>query len=211
MEYINNKAEKKNKLWIFIVIGIVLAAVAVIVALVIRNLPGNSNEGIGMVTEGEFLTEGEIENTGELLGKYVEVTVEGFNESRNIANPNGAVGVFVKNISDEEISVMLILAAYLDGNEIVDKHFIYAEHLEPGATQNFDAFINTPLTPEELKKATYKVYKAERYTPEDEMDDSLVVEEGSETEGTEEADETENNEAGSSETEPSKTEANTAE
>ncbi len=205
MEYIDNKAEKKNKLWIFVVIGVVLVIVAVVVALIVRNLPGNNSGSIGMVTEGEFLSEGEIENTGEILDKYVEVTVEGFNESRNIANPNGAVGVFVKNISDEEISVMLILAAYLDGNEIVDKHFIYAEHLEPGATQNFDAFINTPLTPEELKKATYKVYKAERYTPEDEMDDSLVVEEGGETEGTE------NTEAGSSETEPSETEANTTE
>ncbi len=191
MEYIDNKVEKKNKLWIFIVIGIVLVAVAVIVALVIRNLPGNSGEGIGMVTEGEFLTEGEIENTGELLDKYVEVVVDGFDESRNSANPNGAVEVSVKNISNEEVSVMLILAAYLDGNEIVDKHFIYAEHLEPGATQNFDAFINTPLAPEELKKATYKVYKAERYTPEDEMDDSLVVEEDG---ATEEA-ETEPNEA----------------
>ena len=101
------------------------------------------------------------------------------------------------------MSIYVLGYPYLDGNEIVDKHFIYAEHLEPGATQNFDAFINTPLTPEDLKKATYKVYKAERYTPEDEMDDSLVVEEdgeNQEAEGAERADE-----AGNVETEPSET------
>ena len=167
-----SKETKKTKKSLILYLILAIIFVAIIVAVIILAPKGGSDptEADGTSSfQGEELTEEEKKETEAIMEEYAEVTVEGYQEVEDELGLHKAIIINVKNISDERVSLAINVVAKDESGNILDKSSLYAEGIEPGQTQVFQAFVYSELTEDQLKSAKYEVYKARTYetpTPE---------------------------------------------
>lgn len=159
----------KMKYIVFAVITVlVCAGIGVGVALLLRNNNNSgSNEGGDDAAMSEVVEEENTEEiqrvTDDVMTKYAEVSVEGYQEVNDESFSGKAVVVTVKNHAEETVSLAIEIGAYDAEGNMLDKSSVYAEMIEPGQTHKFNTFVYSSLTPEQLAAATYKVHKAATY------------------------------------------------
>lgn len=189
---LNSKKEKtvhSNKKKLLFSFGLVLliALIAIIALLIINNTNKSDPEGASDGSSPVFSTTEEEEKiTKETLDKYTEITIEGYKEIDNNPVANAAVIVSVKNISNEKVSLAIVMAAMDENDNVLETSSIYAEGIEPGQTHTFETFVYTELTPDQLRNAKYKAYKASTYeapTPSSDGDVAPAPEETPEAAG----------------------------
>ncbi|MBR3139016.1 hypothetical protein IKG38_03365 [Candidatus Saccharibacteria bacterium] len=164
------KKDTKNGKGKAIIIGVcIVVVIAIIIAIIIATTRGGNGSGEETGDQDAStptvanVTEDEIKATKETLEKYAEVTVDGYKHEDGHEISEDIVKVHVKNISDEQTALHIVIVAQdKDGNSLDVSH-LYAEGIRPGETQDFDAFVYTTLTPEQMKTATYKVCTAATY------------------------------------------------
>ena len=157
-----------NKKTIFIIGGVVVLAIIIgilIAVFIPKGDPGATSDDGGNSSVGPT-SEEEAKITKETLEKYVEVKIDGYKKSENNPVSKDVVAVSVKNISDKTISVAVEIGAFDGDDNMLETSSLYAEGLRSGDTQPFELFAYTQMTPDQMQKVTYKVYKAWTYTPE---------------------------------------------
>lgn len=162
-----SKAKKNKKplligIGIAVIIAIIIAVVVVSLTLIPRGDGEQGDNGSG-TQEIAKPTEEEEKVTKEVLDKYAEVTVEGYKKVDDNEISSDIVRVLIKNISDERASLHIVVVAQDKDGKALDVSHMYAEGIMPGETQQFDAFVYTEMTPEQMKNAEYKVYTANTY------------------------------------------------
>ncbi len=159
------KGKKFGKKTYFLIMGAGIVIVALITVVVLLCIPkGTSEEGVSPdVLQETITTEEENELTKQVLDKYVEADIQGYQRMDNEDGLNDVVVISIKNISDERTNLALDVVALDDNENVLDKTSLYAEGIEPGQTQVFQAFALSELTPEQLKAAHYKIYRANTY------------------------------------------------
>ena len=152
------------------ILGIGIAAVVIIaliiLAITIANQPHGNTEGDTgeeTVQTIEPTTEEENKITKETLDKYAEVTIDGYKKVDNNEISSDVVIVHVKNISEEQTSLAIAVVAEDNDGKVLDISYLYAEGITSGETQEFQTFVYTKMTPEQMQNAKYKVYKANTY------------------------------------------------
>ena len=172
-ELVTSKTERKSKKGLNkkSILGIGIAVVVVIAliifAIIMANQPKNNTEG-GSDEEAttpyiETTTEEDDRITKETLDKYAEVTVDGYKKVDNNEISSDVVIVHVKNISEEQTSLAIAIVAEDNDGKVVDISYLYAEGIAPGETQEFQTFVYTKMTPDQMQNVKYKVYKANTY------------------------------------------------
>ena len=165
---VKNKVGNKNgdnKKYIYILAGVIALIVVLIVAIVLVNATRNNNDGEAVEAPVDVTTtEEENAITKQVMDKYVEINVDGYQRVDNEDGLNDVVVIRIKNTSDERTNLALDVVALDDAENVLDKTSLYAEGIEPGQEQIFQAFALSELTPEQLKNAHYKVYRANTYT-----------------------------------------------
>lgn len=157
-----------NKKFYFLLAGIVVF-VAVITATILSNVfrGGEENEdSTPKISIDTLSTEEENALTKQVLEKYVDATIEGYQKVENDQGLNDVVVINIKNISDEKTNLALDVVALDDDGNVLDKTSLYAEGIEPGQTQIFQAFALSELAPEQLQAAHYEIYRAKTYKTE---------------------------------------------
>lgn len=159
------KGKKLSKKTYLLIMGAGIVIVALITVVVLLCIPkGTSEEGVSPdVLLETITTEEENELTKQVLDKYVEADIQGYQRMDNEDGLNDVVVISIKNISDERTNLALDVVALDDNENVLDKTSLYAEGIEPGQTQVFQAFALSELTPEQLKVAHYKIYRANTY------------------------------------------------
>ena len=164
-----NKPKKKSNIYLIIVCSGVLIAIVIgiVAALLFKNgAMQNQSEGDDITSETTnpeaVITPEEEEQTKDVIEKYAEVAIDGYQASGD-DSANNAVVVRVKNTSQETTSLAIVIAAMDNDGNVLDTSSIYAEDIQPGETHTFNTFVFTELTPEQLKSATFKAYKASTY------------------------------------------------
>lgn len=171
-----------------VIIGVIVAVLVCVgigigVAFAMRGNGGkDSGEGEENVASNtiEENTEEMQRITDETIKKYAEVNVEGYQEINDESFQGNAVVVTVKNGSEETVSLAIEIGAYDAEGNLLDTSSVYAEMIEPGQTHRFNTFVYSELSPEQLKSATYKVYKASTYTVEGVQEETVTTEETTE-------------------------------
>ena len=163
--------QPKNKTIKYIVIAItvivVCIGIGIGVALAMRNNNSGDDESITEGNTGTVIEPNDEETkriTEETVNKYTEIKVEGYREVEDNSINGKAVVINVKNISEETVSLAIVMGAYDSNGNLLDTSSLYAEGIQPGQTHIFNTFVYSELTPEQLESATYKVYKANTYT-----------------------------------------------
>ena len=174
-------SKKKSNKNLPLIIGICGAIVALVVVIILAIAFGNRGKGEGSesgagsggptnnTSQTTLATEEDGKVTKETLDKYTEVAIDGYQKVDDNEISSDVVLVHVKNTSDEVQSLAIIISAEDRDGNLLDTSALYAERIQPGETQNFQAFVYTVMTPDQMKNATYKVYKASTYeapTPE---------------------------------------------
>lgn len=171
---------KNNKKHIYLIIGALLVAVlAVVIALVIRNSRGSfaPPEITGEPTVTTIPTEEENATTNDTLSKYAEINIEGYKEGDYGEGIDGAIVVSLKNKSHEKASITFEVVAINENGEIVDSSFVSAENLAPGENRSFPLFIGSAVPIEKLKNMDFRVYRALTYDSEPEPTEEASTEE----------------------------------
>lgn len=164
----SKKGGKDNKKGKIVLFGICVAVIIIaIIAIIIVTTRGDgtypTDEQDGGTPAVAEVTEDEIKKTKETLDKYAEVTVDGYKQEEGHEISEHIVKVHVKNISEEQTSLHIVIVANDKDGNALDVSHLYAEGIRPGETQEFDTFVYTTMTPEQMKAATYKVYTADTY------------------------------------------------
>lgn len=166
----SKKSNNKRKIMFACCIALSVVAIIAVVLLVVNNKKGDNGGVDGEASQNVSTSEEEARVTKDTLDKYTEITIEGYKEVNDNPVTNAAVIVSVKNVSEETVSLAIVMAAMDDNDNVLDTSSIYAEGIQPGQTHTFETFVYTTLTPEQLKNAKYKAYKASTYeapTPSD--------------------------------------------
>ena len=156
-------SKKFNKKTIFIIGGVVVIAIIIGILIAVfmpKGEPNTPSGNNGNSTTIEPTTEEQQRVTKETLEKYVSVDISGYYESEDNPVSKDVVGLSIKNISNEILSITIELGAYNTSGELLETSAIYAENVNPGGTQAFEMFAYTNLTADQLKTASYKVYRA---------------------------------------------------
>lgn len=163
---------KKHKKTILIACGIVafIAVIAIIMALV-KKAPqdtGNTTDGdtAGEISTAAIIattTEEDNEITKQVLDKYAEVEIGGYERIEDESGVADTITISVKNISEEKVNLAIDIIATDNDDNLLDVTSLYAEGIEPGQTQVFQAFAASQLTAEQLQSAKFKVNKAYTY------------------------------------------------
>ena len=177
----NNKKPINLKLVLIAAGAATIIAVITAVVLMVFNPSkttedGSSQEETANVVKEE-LTEEEKQATEETVNKYTKIAIGKYEDVDGDPAKGKAVKVSVKNISEETVSLEIIIGAYGADDALLETSSLYAEMLEPGQTQDFLAFASTELAPEQLQSATFKIYQAKTYTVNAEGQTGEVVEE----------------------------------
>ena len=165
----NNSKNKK----LYIIASIIVLVVVIVVAAILINQNSNDGDGIDVnkdtrvIIDSNQTTEQEDNITKQILEKYADVKVEGYQE---IEEENGTVGtvvIDVKNISGKKINLAVdVVAKDKDGN-ILDKTSLYAEEMEEDQVYVFNVFTDSELSQEQLQNATIEVLRAYTYGTEE--------------------------------------------
>ena len=159
---------KKNRKY-YIVIPILLVAiisliVTIIVIIVNKNTkPPEVAKAPETIIDEEELTEEIIATTKQTLAETASVEILGYRQMEDDDGIHDVVGVRVTNSGTETTSLAIVVAAKDEEGNVLDKSSLYAEGINPGQTYDFNLFVFTTLTPEQLKTAKYEVYKANTY------------------------------------------------
>lgn len=184
------KKSKSSKLGVILLAVVVFAAVAVVTVLILNRNKGEESDGNDVpisdtTADGIYATtEDEKKVTEEVLDKYIEFKIEGYEKVEDELGSNDSIAATLKNKSDKKISVAVEVVAKNKEGEILDKASLYAEGIEPGTTQHFNLFVLSELTAEQLQSADFEVLKA--YTYETGTEEESETEEEKEPEQTEE-------------------------
>lgn len=110
--------------------------------------------------------------TTEFIDGVVEVNIIGLADSTTSNLDHKIVKVSVSNKSDKIQSVKISLAAVDKDGKILGVSSLYSEGINPGDTNELEAFVSTSLTAEQLESAEFKIRSASTYqtktTPSDE-------------------------------------------
>ena len=188
------KSDKKSNKNLPLIIGACVAIVVLVVAIILAVAFSNRSQGEGANSGSESVgptnntsqtlapTEEDDKTTKETLDQYAEVTIDGYQKVDDNEISSDVVPVHIKNISNETQSLAIIISAEDRDGNILDTSALYAEGIQPGDTQHFQAFVYTVMTPEQMQNATYKVYKASTYqAPTHEASENTEVTEAIET------------------------------
>ena len=162
------KGKKFSKKTYLLIVGVGVVVIALITVAILMGISRSSEEGEETEqTPASSLTSDE-ENalTKQVLEKYVEADIQGYQRVDNDQGLNDVVVINIKNISEEKTNLALDVVAMDDKENVLDVTSLYAEGIEPGQTQIFQAFALSELTPEQLQTAHYKIYRAKTYITE---------------------------------------------
>ena len=175
----NEKKPFNLKLILIAAGAAIIIAVITVVILMVLNRPKSDKGDSQAETENvvEELTEEEKQITEETINKYTEINIGGYEDVDGDPERGKAVKVSVKNISEETVSLEIVIGAYDENDALLETSSLYAEMLEPGQTQDFLAFASTGLAPEQLQSATFKIYQAKTYTVNTEGQTEEIIEE----------------------------------
>ena len=181
----NEQFEKKKINTKYIIIAaitiVICVGIGIVAALLLRGSgsgDGNSDTPVDTNTPVEENTEETQRITDETIKKYADITVEGYQDVDNESFTGKAVVVTVRNSSDETVSLAITMGAYDSEGNLLDTSSLYAEGIQPDQTNTFNTFVYTELTPEQMRSATFKVYKASTYDAQG--GETTIVEEGTE-------------------------------
>ncbi|MBR3115777.1 hypothetical protein IKF30_00930 [Candidatus Saccharibacteria bacterium] len=168
-----DESKPKNKSIKYIIIAIIgvllLVGIGVGVAIAMSN---NGDKGTEPDNSGDTSTATEENDeetkriTEETIKKYTDIKVEGYRDVEDNSVNGKAVVVSVHNISEEVVSLAIVMGAYDQEGNLLDTSSLYAEGIQPDQTHVFNTFVYSELTPKQLESATYKVYKAHTYNAE---------------------------------------------
>ncbi len=159
------KGKKFGKKTYLLIVGAGIVVVALITVAILMGIlrSGGGSEEIERISVNSLTSDEENALTKQVLDKYVEADIQGYQRMDNEDGLNDVVVISIKNISDERTNLALDVVALDDNESVLDKTSLYAEGIEPGQTQVFQAFALSELTPEQLKAAHYKIYRANTY------------------------------------------------
>lgn len=183
-----NPKKKNNKIWLFIIAGIVICTITgIVIAIAMIPKKGSDNNNGDETSTSPTIeenTEEQKKTTEETVNKYAEVTIEGYKEVDDNSLSGKAVVVEVQNKSEEIVSLAIDIGAYDNDDNVMETSSLYAEGMEPGQIYSFNTFVYTELSEEQLRTAKFKVYRAHTYNAEgdkvEEVVDSLAPESTSE-------------------------------
>ena len=159
------KGKKLGKKTYLLIVGVGVVVIALITVAILMSIPRGGGEGEDDVRASVNSLTSDEENalTKQVLEKYVEADIQGYQKVDNDDGLNDVVVINIKNISNERTNLALDVVAMDDDENVLDVTSLYAEGIEPGQTQIFQAFALSKLTPDQLKKAHYKIYRANTY------------------------------------------------
>ena len=158
----NLLARNKSKrfyIHVALCIGILMAVIAIILILVLRNTAPEQD----LTETGQLTTAEEKAVTKKILENDVEIEIKGYEEVEGQIGNHGTITIVVKNVSDQTVNYAFSVAALNEEGHILDKTSLYAEGIQPNQSQIFYAFALSELSAEQLKSAEYKIYKANTY------------------------------------------------
>lgn len=161
------KLQKKRKYYIVIpILSVAVIALVTTIIIIIVNQnsePPKPAETVENAADEEELTEEMIATTKKTLDETATVEVLGFRQMEDDDGVHNVVGVRVTNSGDKTTSLAIEIAAKDAEGNILDKSSLYAEGINPGQVYDFNLFVFTTLTAEQLQSAKYEVYKASTY------------------------------------------------
>lgn len=174
-------SHNKNTKFILALAALGVIIIVVIVLILVLLPKQNQGESDGQETpvaiDDANVEEEERRVTEDVLNNLVEVKIDGYKKlDEGEAASSDVVAVSIKNISNDKLSVEVMIGAYNEDGDLLETSALYAENAEPGVTQQFYLFPYTSLTLEQLQNSTYKVYKASTYEPSPEVETEEIEE-----------------------------------